>query len=126
MTKPLAQEFASDFARAYSSGQLDAVLAMYTQDAVLVDAHGIEHRGKTSIAKVLRSGLDAGAVMSSKPKQCVEYGDIAVLRNDFDVKIAGQVAFKSTSFEVLLFDGQAWKLAIDLPYAQPHSRRASS
>jgi ketosteroid isomerase-like protein len=123
MTQPPAHSFASDFARAYSSGKLDAALTLYMQDAVLVDAHRVEHRGQVAISKVLRPGMEAGAVMSITPKQCVELGDMAVLRNDFEVSVSGKVMVKSVSFEVLLFDGQAWKLAIDLPYAQPASTK---
>jgi ketosteroid isomerase-like protein len=117
MTKPTAEEFASQFAAAFSSGSVEKALALYAVDAVLVDKNGSKHQGHDAIGKVIGPGIRAGARMTSVPRVCIEQGNLAVLQNDFEVRLGERVMLKSASVEVLIFDGHAWKLAVDFPYA---------
>jgi ketosteroid isomerase-like protein len=116
MNRPNPSDFPTQFAAAFSNGSIDSVLALYMPGGVLVDQRGIEHRGHEAIGKVLHPAIAAGAAMTITPKSVIEYGEIAVLCNDFEVRINNQVVIKSTSFEVLHFDNGSWKLAVDCPY----------
>jgi cyclohexyl-isocyanide hydratase len=117
LERPKAEDFAARFAAAYSSGSAENALALYASDAVLIDQNTNLHQGHDAIKKVISPGIQAGARMRSVARACVEQGDVAVLQNDFEVTLGERVMLKSSSFEVLQFDGQAWKLAFDFPYA---------
>jgi ketosteroid isomerase-like protein len=116
MNRPNPSDFPAQFAAVFSHGSVDFVLALYMPGGVLVDQRGTEHRGHEAIGKVLHPAIASGAAMTITPRSVTEYGDIAVLRNDFEVKLNNQVLVKSTSFEVLHFDNGSWKLAVDCPY----------
>jgi ketosteroid isomerase-like protein len=115
MSRPNPSDFPALFAATFSSGDRDAVLALYMSDAVLVDQHGAEHRGHEAIGKLLQPALTSRATMIIAPQSMVEYCNLAVLRNYFEIKLGSQVLTKSTSFEVLSFDNGSWKLAVDCP-----------
>jgi ketosteroid isomerase-like protein len=117
MTRPSPATFPEYFAAAFSSGNVDAVLDLYLADAVLIDQQRIENRGHAEIRKLLIPVLARGAKMSINPLSVIEYGDLAVLRNKFEVTINEHVVVKGVSFEVLRLELDGWKLAIDCPYA---------
>lgn len=118
MTSATADQFSGSFAAAFSSGKLDRVLSHYCPDAVLMDRDGTEHRGHDAIARVYRSLLSLGLRMQVKSRFAVETGEIAMLRNDFEVFKGQDVQFKGSSIAVLRRDHEgAWRLLLDQPYA---------
>lgn len=118
MTRANPSDLPALFAATFSSGNRGATMDLYMPDAVLIDQQGAEQRGRDAISKLLRTVLASGAAMSITPQSVVEYGCIALLRNNFEVKLRGQILIKSTSFELLYLDGDSWKLAVDCPYGQ--------
>lgn len=110
-------DFPALFAATFSRGNLESVLALYMLDGVLIDQHGKEHRGHKAIGALLQPALFGGAMITITPQSVVEYGDFAVLRNDFQLTMKGQVLVKSTSFELLRLSDGSWKLAVDCPYS---------
>jgi uncharacterized protein (TIGR02246 family) len=72
------------FARAFNSRNLDNLLSLYENDAVLlVDGSGRACRGKAEIAEELSNLLRVPGVMKSVNNFCVEHGDVALLRADW-------------------------------------------
>ena len=116
MSRPPPTDFASSFATAFCSGNLQTVLDLYMPGGVLIDQSGAEHRGREAIAAIFRPLLANRASMSIVPQTCIEYADIAVLRNEFQIMLHDHALIKSKSFEVLRLDGGMWKLAIDYPF----------
>ena len=116
MSRPPPTDFASSFATAFCSGNLQAVLDLYMPGGVLIDQNGAEHRGRESISEILRPLLASRASMSIVTQSSIEYGNFAVLRNEFQVMLHDRALIRSKSFEVLQLDGGAWRLAVDCPF----------
>lgn len=74
------------FAAIRNSGDVEALLALYEEDArLLVDSSGAGFAGKAAIAEELERLVRMPGKMTSKNTFCVEQGDLALLRADFAI-----------------------------------------
>ena len=104
-------------ATAFNASNLDAMAALYDEDAVLIDETGAEHRGVEAIKAALKDMLAAGGVMTSTPRLAVIIGDIALSGADWRLDTSdGHQILKGQSLEVLRRqpDG-SWRYLIDCP-----------
>lgn len=104
------------FARAFNSGDIDAVLSLYEPDAVLrVDHTGTDITGVACIAEAIASLRELGGTMTSTNNFCVRHGDLAVLRADWVLNDAdGAVVLQGSSAEVLRRQADGtWKMIVD-------------
>lgn len=72
------QDMSPSLAAAFNARDLDAMAALYEDEAVLIDETGAEHQGVEAIKAVLKDMLDAGGVMTSTPRRALIVGDIAL------------------------------------------------
>ncbi|MES2939691.1 MAG: nuclear transport factor 2 family protein [Pseudomonadota bacterium] len=88
VTRP--QDMTPAFAEAFNSRDLERLLALYEDDAVLcADTSGAEHRGRDAIARALAPLLQLPGTMESRNNFCIVHGALALLRADYVVRNAG-------------------------------------
>ena len=111
----MPHEMNQTFARAFNSRDIDNLMALYEEKAVLrIDAEKT-FTGKAAIAVELQKLLTMPGKMLSHNNFCIEYGDIALLRADHSiVDTDGATIFSGSSAEVVRrqSDG-AWLYIID-------------
>ena len=102
-------------AAAFNARDLDAMAALYDEDAVLIDETGAEHPGIDAIKEALKDMLAAGGVMTSTPRLSVITGDIALSGDDWRLDTGDRhQILNGRSLEVLRRhpDG-SWRYLID-------------
>ncbi|MGJ7420662.1 nuclear transport factor 2 family protein [Streptomyces cinereoruber] len=110
------------YVEAFNAGDVDAVNAMYTDDAVAVWERGVPLTGQARIDSV-REFLAAGPTMTAIPRQSFVTGDTALLIVDWtiDTKDSDGNGERLTGVGVdvlrLGADGN-WRYAIDDPYGE--------
>ncbi len=100
---------------AFNGGDVDALVALYADDACLVEADGTVARGRDSIRAVWDGLVALNGQMSMTTRYCVEVGDCALLSNAWRFT-SDAMTFKSVSAEVATRgkDG-GWRYLIDHP-----------
>ncbi len=90
------------FAQAFNTRDIDKLLALYEEDAVLrIDAERT-FTGKAAIAAELQKLLSMSGKMVSHNNFCIEHGNIALLRADHSIVDAeGATIFSGSSAEVV-------------------------
>ena len=111
----MPHEMNKTFARAFNTRDINNLMALYEENAVLrIDAEKT-FTGKTVIAIELRKLLLLPGKMLSHNNFCIEHGDIALLRADHSiVNTDGATIFSGSSAEVVRqqSDG-SWLYIID-------------
>ena len=100
---------------AFNAHDLDAMAALYDEDAVLIDETGAEHRGVGAIKAALKDMLATGGVMTSTPRFAVVISDIALSGADWRLDTGDRhQILNGRSLEVLRRhpDG-SWRYLID-------------
>lgn len=69
------------FEDAFNTGDLDALVALFEDDAVLIPQPGTVVRGKDQIGPALQHFLDLGGPIALATQVVVEVGDLAYLSN---------------------------------------------
>jgi ketosteroid isomerase-like protein len=104
------------FARAFNSRNIENLLHLYEPDAVLrTDGSRRTLTGLSAIAEELGQLLQAPGVMISRNNFCIVYGDLALLRADWDLVADGGTIIASGSSAELIrrqADGR-WLYVID-------------
>ena len=113
------EDMSPALATAFNARDLQAMAALYSDDAVLIDATGAEHRSIDAIKAALKDMLETGGVMASTPRLSVIMGDIAVSGADWRLDTGdGQKVLKGQSLEVLRRQPNgSWRYLIDCPTA---------
>lgn len=90
------------FARAFNTRDINKLLALYEEEAVLrIDAEST-FTGKAAIATELQKLLSMPGKMASHNNFCIEHGNIALLRADHSIVDAdGVTIFSGSSAEVV-------------------------
>ena len=109
------KDMSPTLAAAFNAHDLDAMAALYSEDAVLIDETGTEHRGVKAIKEALKDMLSAGGVITSTPRFAVVISDIALSGADWRLEPRdGGEPLEGPSLEVLRRqpDG-SWRYLID-------------
>ena len=109
------EDMSPTLAIAFNARDLDAMAALYDEDAVLIDETGAEHPGIDAIKEALKDMLKTGGVMTSAPRLAVIMGDIALSGADWRLEPRdGGEPLEGRSLEVLRRqpDG-SWRYVID-------------
>lgn len=104
--------------KAVNSGDVDALVALYEEGAVLLGPAGEESVGLDAIRATWEEMLAFGGSVTMTTRSVVEAGDLAYLSNHWELTIDGTMAGGATTGEVARrqTDG-SWKYVIDNPYA---------
>jgi ketosteroid isomerase-like protein len=104
------------FARAFNSRSIDNLLALYEADAVLrIDGSERSLIGLTAIATELQKLLQTPGTMMSRTNFCIQNGDLALLRADWELRANdGAIVASGSSAELARRqpDG-TWRYVID-------------
>ena len=113
VTKP--HEMNEAFARAFNARSLDAMLALYEPRAVHQAGPNETQIGFEAIGRELQQLLQAPGTMTSRNNFCIEHGDLALLRADWDV-VAGDGAIIASGSSAEIARRQpdgTWRYVID-------------
>ena len=119
-TKP--EEVDQLFARAFSNGDLEALVALYEPDATLVPQPGQTAVGRDAIREALKGFLTLCGEFRTELMNVVQAGDLALVRSDWSLVGTGPggclVDLSGRGVEVVRRqpDG-TWLFAIDNPYS---------
>lgn len=122
----MPHEMNQTFARAFNSRDINHLLALYEEHAVLrIDAEKT-YTGRTAIAVELGKLLRLPGEMVSHNNFCIEHGEIALLRADHSiVDTGGTVIFSGSSAEVVRRQAAGgWRLAVH--YRSRHGRHVAA
>ena len=111
------EDMSPTLAATFNAQDLDAMAALYSEDAVLIDETGAQHRGVEAIKAALKDMLEAGGAMTSTPRLSVIVGDIALSGADWRLEPRdGGEPLEGRSLEVLRRqpDG-SWRYLFDCP-----------
>ena len=100
---------------AFNRGDVDALVALYDEDACMVNDDGSVARGLDAIRATWEGFLSVGGTIKMTTRYCVETGDIALLSNAW--QFAGEsMSFDSASAEIARrgSDGR-WRYLVDNP-----------
>ncbi len=103
------------FAKAFNSHQLDNLLALYEEDAILIGTENRVSRGKQQIAAELSSLLAVPGTFHARNNFCVEHGNIALLRADWVlIDPSGNPAMAGSTAEIVRRQSSGnWLYVID-------------
>ena len=110
------QKMNEQFAHSFNLREVDALLALYEPDALLqADAAGPVHQGLQDIRSVLSGLLTVPGRMRSINNFCLDLGEVALLRADWDITLDnGEVIASGSSAELVRRQpGGHWLYAID-------------
>ena len=100
---------------AFNRSDVDGLVALYADDACLVELGGGVARGSDDIRRVWSDFVNLGGRISMTTRYCLEQGDVALLSNTW--RFTSEVmSFDSASAEVAVRgpDG-SWRYLIDNP-----------
>ncbi|WP_245309227.1 YybH family protein [Bradyrhizobium retamae] len=104
------------FAQAFNSRDIDNLLSLYEVDAVLrVDGSERSLIGLDAIASGLQRLLQAPGTMTSRNNFCVQHGDVALLRADWEMRTQdGSIVASGSSVELVRRQSDGtWRYVID-------------
>ena len=111
------------FERHLNAGDLDALAALYEEDAVLLPQPGVGTAGRVAIREALAAFVTAKARLQCCVTQVVRTGDLAMLFNDWSGTVTDpegvvqSVAGHAIQVVRRQPDG-TWRFVIDDPYAR--------
>ena len=114
------EEFSSVAEERFSSLDVDTVLELFHEDAILINTSGTVHRGKAAIAFELTNFFSLGFKVESVERHLFVSGDIASLISDWSMEGTApdgtEVKLNGSSSDVLRqgADG-VWRYFIDNP-----------
>lgn len=121
----MPEEMNPAFAKAFNSGKLDNLLALFEQDAILFDHGGRPHQGKGPVRETLEKLLQIKGTMVSTNIHCIPFEDIALIRCHFVIDTTdsegnpAQIEGHSSEIARRQPDG-SWLYIIDHPFgSQP-------
>ena len=107
-------ELAKMFEKAITSGDIDAVIALYEKDAASPDQAGTVHKGVDEIRTAFIPFAQMKPDIKCDPRKVVEAGDIALIHNYWTMSGASGHAV-----EVARRQGDgSWLYVIDDPFAE--------
>ena len=108
------ETFNETWAQAFNTREIDNVLALYEDDAILADPSKAV-RGKAGIAELLHGFMSVPGTLSGRNNFCLRHGDLALLRADWTLSGPdGKQIMSGSSAEIIRrqADGR-WLYVID-------------
>jgi uncharacterized protein (TIGR02246 family) len=121
-TRP--EEMPQAFSDAFNSGDVDAVMALYEPDAVLVPEPGRTVAGSAAIREALQGFLALKGRIELRLKRAISAGDTALVSSSWSLAGTGPdgspVALSGDTTEVVRRQADGtWRYVIDDPFSLP-------
>ena len=109
-----AEDAHATLAAAFNTGNVDTVMNMYDVNGIIVPEPGKAVSGRQRFEEAIRSILSIKGKMEIKTVYCLETGDLAVGRSEWNIKDGDEVKVSAKGIEVMKrqVDG-SWKIVID-------------
>jgi len=115
MKLPLRAEDAhAALAAAFNTGNVETVMKMYDVNGIIVPEPGKPVSGKQHFEEAIKGILSIKGKMEIKTVYCLQTGDLAVGRSEWNIKDGNEVKVSAKGIEVMKqqADG-SWKIIID-------------
>lgn len=109
-----AEDAHATLAAAFNTGNVDTVMNMYDVNGIIVPEPGKAVSGKERFEEAIKAILSIKGQMEIKTVYCLETGDLAVGRSEWNIKDGDEVKVSAKGIEVMKrqVDG-SWKIVID-------------
>jgi len=106
------------FADAFNARDLDALVALFEEDAVVVEQDGALRQGSAGVRRHLEELLALPGRMRSENRSAVHVGDMAMLTARWGIRDGDTLVAAATSSELVRRgrDG-TWRYVVDQPFA---------
>jgi uncharacterized protein (TIGR02246 family) len=102
---------------AFNSGDADALVALYEEDAVMAAPGGEIVRGREAIREQWEGFIALGGTITMVTRHAIEVGDTALLSNDWHFVGACMELSSRTSEVAHRQNDGTWKYVVDHPYS---------
>jgi uncharacterized protein (TIGR02246 family) len=102
---------------AFNAGDVEALVALYEEDAAMATPDGTFVRGRAAIREQWSGFIALGGTIQMMTRHAVVVGDTALLSNDWHFVGAGMELSSRTSEVARRQSDGTWRYVIDHPYA---------
>ncbi|MFT3682885.1 MAG: DUF4440 domain-containing protein [Ferruginibacter sp.] len=122
-----AEDAHATLAEAFNSGCADTVLSMYDFNGIIVPEPGKPVSGKEKFQEAIHAILSIGGKMEIKTVYCLQAGNLAVGRSEWNITDGKEVKISAKGIEVMRQqeDG-TWKIVIDHAFGALDDLRAKN
>lgn len=109
-----AQDAHAALAAAFNTGDVATVLSMYDYNGIIVPEPGKPVSGKEKFEEAIKAILSIKGKMEIKTVYCLQTGDVAVGRSEWNITDGDEVKISAKGIELMKQqpDG-TWKIVID-------------
>jgi len=109
-----AEDAHAALAAAFNTGNPETVLSMYDFNGIIVPEPGKTASGKEKFEEAIKAILSIKGKMEIKTVYCLQTGNLAVGRSEWNITDGDEVKIRSKGIEVMMqqADG-SWKIVID-------------
>ena len=109
-----AEDAHAALAAAYNTGNFDTVMSIYDASGIIVPEPGKPVSGKEKFEEAVKAILSIKGKMEIKTVYCMQTGDVAVGRSEWNITDGNEVKVSAKGIEVMKQqpDG-TWKVLID-------------
>ncbi len=131
MASDTPRELAQSFVTAISRGDVPAALALWREDAAIVQPDGQALRGKDAIAGALQKLVENGVELRIEIESVIEAGDVATVLGTLTLSgqngngADGRFTARSDSVVIYTRGPDGWRIALDAPWGLPMLRGTS-
>ncbi len=118
------EQLSAEFAAAIEARDVPAALALWSEDAALIQADGNAIRGRAAIEPALRALVDNGVRLGIRLSRAFEAGDVAIGSGTLTISGLDERGrpFEHVSQSLVVYrrgvDG-TWRIALDAPWGLP-------
>lgn len=109
-----AEDVHTTLANAFNTGNVETVLSMYDSSGIIVPEPNKPVSGKAKFEEAIKAILAIKGKMEIKTVYCLQTGNIAVGRSEWNITDNGKVQISAKGVEVMMkqTDG-TWKIIVD-------------
>ena len=122
-----AEDAHATLAAAFNTGDVETVLSMYDYDGIIVPEPGKPVSGKAKFEEAIKAILSIKGKMEIKTVYCLQAGDVAVGRSEWNITDGAEVKVSAKGIELMKQqpDG-SWKIVIDHAFGALENMVASN
>jgi ketosteroid isomerase-like protein len=121
-----AEDAHAALAAAYNTGNFDTVMSIYDASGIIVPEPGKPASGKEKFEEAVKTILSIKGKMEIKTVYCMQTGDVAVGRSEWNITDGDKVKVSAKGIEVMKQQSDGtWKVLIDHAFGAEASLTAS-
>jgi ketosteroid isomerase-like protein len=121
------EEAHANLAAAFNTGNVNTVLSMYDYNGIIVPEPGKPVSGKEKFEEAIKAILSIKGKMEIKTVYCLQAGNIAVGRSEWNITDGNEVKISARGIEVMQQQADGtWKILIDHAFGALEGMNAKS